>query len=390
MVKVRGSKLTSLQPQQHSTENEIEEGLDFLLSHFNQDRLFPRKIQTSKSEGRQIEVFSKQEAFFYFKRSNFKDCRINAFPSYTEYKGIQRYPPDLIFIDIDRSNFKDDKSFENALSKTKKNIKEKFNSAIPTINNSGNGYHVIQPIVCLILEQIEQFQKYKNKNKNFFISQEFLRFAKNYLSNDKADKNNYPSFKSCQIRVPGSINGKYFGDRNRRLSGNFKVKILQKWNGVRPPIPREFLEDFRTYLEQKITDMDNNSDNNKNNHNYNNNSNNNYTLNYKWIEKLLQTPIEDYRKIVLWKILCPYLVNIIKLSPYDSFQILNDWLKKCNSLRKLDFNPNQKIKDNLKHVRSFYPLGIKKLKTDEEYNKLYQILKEKIELNTSKNREVGN
>ena len=59
--------------------------------------------------------------------------------------------------------------------------------------------------------------------------------------------------------------------------------------------------------------MDNNSDNNKNNHNYNNNSNNNYTLNYKWIEKLLQTPIEDYRKIVLWKILCPYLVNIHKV-----------------------------------------------------------------------------
>ena len=170
---------------------EIKTGLDFILSHFNQNRLFPRKIQTSKSKGRQIKVFSKQEVLYYFVESNYIDCRINAFPSYIEYKGIQRYPPDLVFIDIDRSNFKDDKSFENALSKTKRNIKEKLNGGYPTINNSGNGYHIIQPIECpIVLEQIEQFQKYKNNN-NFFISQEFLRFAKDYLSNGKADKNNY-------------------------------------------------------------------------------------------------------------------------------------------------------------------------------------------------------
>ena len=88
---------------------DIENGLDFILSHFNQDKLFPRKIQTHKSEGRQIEVLSKQEALSYFEKSNYIDCRINAFPSYTEYHGIQRYPPDLIFIDIDRSNFENDK-----------------------------------------------------------------------------------------------------------------------------------------------------------------------------------------------------------------------------------------------------------------------------------------
>ena len=113
---------------------DIENGLDFLLSHFNQDKLFPRKIQTRKSEGRQIEVFSKQEALSHFEKSNYIDCKINAFPSYTEYHGIQRYPPDLIFIDIDRSNFENDKQFENALSKTLKNIKVKLNGAIPTVN----------------------------------------------------------------------------------------------------------------------------------------------------------------------------------------------------------------------------------------------------------------
>jgi hypothetical protein len=141
---------------------EIENGLDFLLSHFNQDKLFPRKIQTHKSEGRQMEVFSKQGTMFYFKASSFVDCRINAFPSYTEYHGIQRYPPDLIFIDIDRSNFKDEKNFQKAISKSKKHIKEKLNGH-PTINWSGNGYHILQPIECPILEQIEQFQNTKIK-----------------------------------------------------------------------------------------------------------------------------------------------------------------------------------------------------------------------------------
>jgi hypothetical protein len=61
----------------------------------------------------------------YFEQSDFVDCRINNFPSFTNYKGIQRYPPDSILIDIDRSTFKDNKSFENAVSKTLKNIKEK-------------------------------------------------------------------------------------------------------------------------------------------------------------------------------------------------------------------------------------------------------------------------
>jgi hypothetical protein len=41
---------------------------------------------------------------------------------------------------------------------------------------------------------------------------------------------------------------------------------LQKWNGYRSPITREFLEDFRTYLEQKRTDELYNANNNKKNY----------------------------------------------------------------------------------------------------------------------------
>ena len=353
---------------------EIEKGLDFLLSHFNQERLFPRKIQTRKSEGRQIEVFSKQEALSQFEKSNYIDCKINAFPSYTEYHGIQRYPSDLIFIDIDRSNFENDKQFENALSKTLKNIKVKLNGAIPTVNNSGNGIHIIQPIECpVILEQIEQFQKYKDKG--FFLSQEFLRFAEDNLSNGKADPGHHPSFKSCQIRVPNSINGKCLDNREKRLSNNVKVKTIQKWNGIRTPLTREFLEDFRTYLEQKITDQGNNNYNykKKNNNNQNQYYSNNNRI--EWIEtKVLQTPISDYRKLAVGLILAPYLIVIKKLSYEESYKIINEWLMSCDSVRRLDFDPNYLINNSLKSSvkKLIPPISIHKLKTN--YKNLYLLL----------------
>jgi len=31
-----------------------------------------------------------------------------------------------------------------------------------------------------------------------------------------------------------------------------------------------------------------------------------------WIEKLIQTPIDDYRKFAVWRILVPYLIDIRK------------------------------------------------------------------------------
>ena len=358
---------------------EIEKGLDFILSHFDQDRqqLFPRKIQTSKSAGRQIEVFSKQDILFYFKQSSYLDCKINGFPSYTEYKGIQRYPPDLIFIDIDKSNFKDDKSFENALSTTLRNIKRKLNGdGYSTVNNSGNGYHVIQPIECPILEQIEQFQKYKN-NYNFFVSQEFLRFAKNSLSNNKADKNNYPSFKSCLLRIPGSINSKY----------NKKVEIVQKWNGVRPTIPREFIEEFRTYLIQKKIDEARQKQKILSMRNKNRHANNSKYINYyEWIDtKILANSFEDCRKIIVDLILAPYLINIKKLSYDESYQIIRDWLDKCHDLKKLDNYSNfvnYRIHSALKRTAAnkgmIGPMSLYKIKTDSRYsNNLYLLILQK-------------
>ena len=117
---------------------------------------------------------------------------------------------------------------------------------------------------------------------------------------------------------------------------------MQEWNGVRAPITREFIEDFRTYLEQKITDQEQEQENyNTNQHRKYSNINKQST---EWIEKLLDTPISDFRKNATNLIIAPYLVNIKKLSYQLSFDILIDWLQKCNSFNKLDFNPDYLVK----------------------------------------------
>ena len=57
-----------------------------------------------------------------------------------------------------------------------------------------------------------------------------------------------------------------------------------------------------------------------------------------WIEKLFQTPIDDYRKNTVFLILAPYLINTKKLSYDDALNVINSWLNKCDQSRRLDSN----------------------------------------------------
>ena len=337
-----------------STNKEIENGLEFLLSHIGAID-FPRTIMTKKL-GYQIIVYSKEEALARYKQYNFVDCRINAFPSLKE--GV-KWIPELLFINLDNNNFETDRGLESALYNTLKNIKDQLGDrAIPTVLRTGGGYHIILPVSCpTALENITEFQEFDKP------SEQFLRFAKDFLSNGNADPNNNPSFKSCLLRIPGSINSKY---------GN-KVIIVQKWNGFRPRLSLELMLDFKRLLKQKSRQIEFDSISSRRNRS--NDTNNNYSHYYEWIEKLLQIPIKECRKRALWQVLCPYLVNVKKLSNNESYQILNEWLDKCNSLERLDFNPDQKIRYELKRVGNYYPLGVQKLKNDNQFNELYQLLK---------------
>jgi hypothetical protein len=260
--------------------------------------------------GYQKIVYSKEIALEQFIESDFLDCRINVFPSLKE--GVT-WPPNFLFVDLDLKTFESEKSLQKVLDKTLKNIKENLDSnACPTVLFTGGGYHIYQPVyIPTALENITEFQKFDN------VSVEFLRFAKNYLSNGKADKNNNPSFKSCLLRIPGSINSKY---------GN-KVSIVKRWNGIRSPIPREFMEEFRIYLIQKKIDEQIQRQKmmmmllKSKRQNSITTSTNYY---YGWIEKILQTPFPDCRKIIVDLVLAPYLINIKKLSYDESYQIIRD------------------------------------------------------------------
>ena len=343
---------------------EIENGLDFIINHFDPTILyFPRRVMTKKLERQEI-VYAKEEALQYFQQSEFLDCRINAF-RYSSHSA-EKWNPDLIFIDIDKNEyFKDDKSLELALANTLKNIEEKLNGH-PTILFTGGGYHIYQPIEGVLFENYAIFNEF---NRQYDLFNEFLRFSKKFLSNNKADKNNNPSLKSCLLRIPGSINSKY----------NNKVKVVQKWNGYRPLISEELLEDFRTYLIQKRIDDYKYQQKQKQNYNYRN-LNNNHLCYYEWIEHLIQTPIENWRKLVIDLVLAPYLINVRKLSYQESYKIIRNWFDKCYNPNKDNYrNFEYRIKYVLKNAinKQTRPMSQHKIKTDSNYSKLYILLKQK-------------
>jgi hypothetical protein len=237
--------------------------------------------------------------------------------------------------------------------------------AHPTVLWTGNGYHIYQPIEGIVFEEHKifyDFLPYVDNNRD--LTTEFLRFAEKFFTNGKSDPKHLPSIKSCLIRVPGTINPKNDGK---------VVKMIQKWDSERPAI-QWINHDFRDYLIQKRIDkIKQREKENKRKVAFNNPERQNNKI--KWIEDLLQTPIEDFRKQCLWRILIPYLVNIKKLKKEDAFVLLKDWLQKCDGLRKLDFNSHVYLNTNLRNVKKYLPPSKEKLKN--EYTELYHLLRTK-------------
>ena len=100
------------------------------------------------------------------------------------------------------------------------------------------------------------------------------------------------------IRIPGSYNSKCSPDKN-------EVKVYQNWDGYRPPISL-LLGSFHAFLvDQKIKEMKLKKRIEKRYVITSGQSNS-----IHWIETLLKTSIEDYRKNALALILAPYLINI--------------------------------------------------------------------------------
>ena len=53
---------------------------------------------------------------------------------------------------------------------------------------------------------------------------------------------------------------------------------------------------------------------------------------YSYIAKLLITPIKDGRHRIIWLILCPYAINILKLERDEAVELISKYIEECNEL----------------------------------------------------------
>ena len=59
----------------------MKECIKFLLFHFEgRQRIFPRKMSTFRSQGKQFTIYNKEQILDVFIKSNFRDCRLNGYP----------------------------------------------------------------------------------------------------------------------------------------------------------------------------------------------------------------------------------------------------------------------------------------------------------------------
>jgi hypothetical protein len=197
----------------------------------------------------------------------------------------------------------------------------------------------------------------------------FIQFAEEHFTDYAADRLHNPTVKSCLVRIPASLNSKCVAKEQQ----DAEVKIIQKWDGVRPSI-QLLLRDFRRWLiQKKIDDMKELKKQEKFQMTVSNKSQER-TNTIKWIEKgILEHPLSDHRKYIIWRILSPYLLNVKKLPKEEAYSIMKEWLDKCNKLEKLNFNPKIKIKDGLKGAsKGHFPISMEKLK--EENRQIYDLV----------------
>ena len=123
------------------------------------------------------------------------------------------------------------------------------------------------------------------------------------------------------VRIPASLNSKCVAKEQQ----DAEVKIIQKWDGVRPSI-QLLLRDFRRWLiQKKIDDMEELKKQEKFQMTVSNKSQER-TNTIKWIEKvILGHPLSDHRKYIIWRILSPYLLNVKKLPKEEAYSIMKEW-----------------------------------------------------------------
>lgn len=339
------------------------DGLDFVMEMFDVPR-FPRNVSTGATGGRQRTVNSRDEAMTFFEGALYEDCYINAYlttpDNYYPMTNLRHWNlplklvPNHIMIDLDREPFNSDEELETALAETLKNIKASVTGIAAehyiVIASGSGGYHIHIPLPGLTtpLQDMPEFEAFKEDQE---LANKFLRFAERRLTNNKADHRHSPSVNSCLFRVPGTIN-----TRARAMGKDPIVRVVQGMEYVMHRITQEhslpeawleaeesrpttkFLNEFHAYLvQQQINNKISKSDRRLRSLVFGNvgidKSENNSIW---WIDKLLSVGVEDGRKDLMFWVLAPYLVTVAKIDYDKAYQVLEQWLEKCDDVRRLE------------------------------------------------------
>jgi hypothetical protein len=217
-------------------------------------------MMTFKSNA-QFTVISKEEILKRCKQSDYKDCLINAYPEIIKKDGILVQPPNFILIDLGLANFDGD---IKKLDKVKNSTLRKMAvvSGFPTVFWTGNGYQICLPVQISVLDHQYVFSKdkfpslfsKKGKYSEYHISEVFMQFAGMYFTNKKSDTQLGAKYKTCLTRIPETYNTECL--LKGKSEGESKVKLLQKWDGIR--IDAEpLIYDFGIWLIQQELDLKN-------------------------------------------------------------------------------------------------------------------------------------
>lgn len=363
----------------HPDKDKVIVGINSIVSMFEVigQPVFPRNIMTAEYSGF-FTVNDIAQLFDAFERAGFKDCRISAYPPVKEDSMLT---PNLLLLDLDydhRLICDNNKEYADKILKTKVNKILKKLQLIYNINNfmvihTGNGRHILIPFLFdTPFEYVEEFSTYlplmtsKNKkNASNIVSEEFLPFAKKYLSGNQADIGNHPNFASMFLRVPGTINLKM-------KYGTLEiVRIEHEWSYESDTIPsfgdlHPDTDVFYNFMHHLASVAGNHQTKNRFIGATNSTTRRQNTSRYyNWIEVLWNTGVSDCRKRIIWLILTPYAINVKKMSHQDAFTWIKQWTYRCNSITK--FDPNYNIDERIDYYLNvakdtgYFPPSLEKL-----------------------------
>jgi hypothetical protein len=341
--------INNLQTNNSERKQKVTEGINTILSlfsHVKQQRIFPRTIMTGAARY-QVVVNSVEEMMKKFEETNFEDCRINAYPAFlndTEEKDYENgvnldlFAPNILFIDLDEKDFSTKQDLDKIVNKILKNISKTLHDINPLLIWSGRGYHIIIPVQQT--EALEHYVDFEGLTKR--PSEEFLKFAKEYLSLNKADKANNPAFKSCLLRVPYTLNSKCFDEDDK----DPEVKIVQQYDFSKSlPKSGNLIVEYITFLADRKLKSEIEDEKRKKNRTRFLIKNKESSNKIPYIEKLLELRVEDYRKNAISLIIVPYFVNVLRLSDEESYNRTRDWILKCHIIKPLE--PSVQFFENL-------------------------------------------